>query len=289
MINKSTCYNYDTIQKKGRILLVIDKYLNKTKETDELIWKFAFLGKDDSREKKFDELSELAETENWTSSSSTWENDILYSYVTHTFAKAAKDDLVLISENEGYACFNTGLLTDNGEDIVCLFNEFTGSDKYHWHLHGFRKASDWDVMNSFSETPSVVSYFDDPSDAYFDPSVKLVKNLDHILEDNLDRFPEELQNKGKSYINTLLSHALELTIKRCERNYRIAVPQYYREKITYLLPVDLDNNLMSVAVEEVNGRYRVNTIFTLEMAYKNARLLMKPEADWLTPATKKEE
>ena len=52
--------------------------------------------------------------------------------------------------------------------------------------------------------------------------------------------------------------------------------------------MNLDGYLMSVAVEEINGRYRVNTIFTLEMAYKNARLLMKPEADWLIMATKKE-
>ena len=42
---------------------------------------------------------------------------------------------------------------------------------------------------------------------------------------------------------------------------------------------------MSVAVEKINERYRVNTIFTLEMAYKNAKLLMKPEADWLTSIT----
>ena len=39
---------------------------------------------------------------------------------------------------------------------------------------------------------------------------------------------------------------------------------------------------------EAQAHVPVNTIFTVEMAYKNARLLMKPEADWLTPATKKE-
>ena len=153
---------------------------------------------------------------------------------------------------------------------------------------GFRKNSDWEFMNNFSKTPDVVSYFSDPSKIYFNPKFELIKNLDHILDDNLDRFPEDLKNKGAKYINALLTHALDLTVKRCERNYRIAVPQYYKGKITYLLPVELDGHLMSLAVEDVNGRYRVNTIFTIEMAYKNARLLMKPEADWLTPATKKE-
>lgn len=79
-----------------------------------------------------------------------------------------------------------------------------------------------------------------------------------------------------------MSSALDLTLKRCQRNYRIAVPQYYNDKITYLLPIQLDQTKMALAVEDVNSCwYRVNTIFTLEMAYKNARLLMKPEADWL--------
>ena len=30
-----------------------------------------------------------------------------------------------------------------------------------------------------------------------------------------------------------------------------------------------------------NNQYRANTVFTLNMAYTNARLLMKPETDWL--------
>ena len=49
----------------------------------------------------------------------------------------------------------------------------------------------------------------------------------------------------------------------------------------YLLPINLDGTNMALAVEKINQRYRANTIFTIEMAYKNARLLMKPEADWL--------
>lgn len=101
--------------------------------------------------------------------------------------------------------------------------------------------------------------------------------------------------KIKLIKNSLEFQAIFISIKNYnfnhkyqrKRNYRIAVPQYYKGKVTYLLPVTIDNQLMSVAVESINGRYRVNTIFTLEMAYKNARLLMKPEVDWITSVTKK--
>ena len=117
------------------------EYLIANKDSDEIIWKFAFLGKPDTLNSKLQELSELAETENWTSSNSTKENNILYSYITHTFNRAFElgEEYVIVNNDETYASFNTGLLTENGEDIICLFNTFDSSDEYHWHLYGFRK------------------------------------------------------------------------------------------------------------------------------------------------------
>lgn len=247
-----------------------------------LLHRFAYLGKEEQRLAFFKELSELAEEENWHSDKSNENFDILMNYIVYTFDKAAKDDLILFSEDDCYACFNTGLLTNNGEDIICMFNKYDSSSYFAMHLYGFKKESDWTFLNNFSETPKVVQYFSNPEKIYFNPNLQLVKNLDHILDDNFDRFSNELQKKGKEYILALLSSSLELTIKRCKRNYRIAVPQYYNDEITYLLPVQLDKEKMAVAVKSVRGRYRVNTIFTLDMAYKNARLLMKPESDWLS-------
>ena len=246
-----------------------------------LLFRFAYLGRGEEQERYLEELASLAEEETWTTPNGK-KYDILLSYLTYTFEKAANDDLVMITDDEEFAAFNTGLLTPNGEDIICMFNKFATSTKFKMHLQGFNKESDYDFLNYFSETPKVVSYFDNPEKIYFDPYKQIVKNLDHILEDNISRFDTTLQEKGKRYILSLLSSSLDLTIKRCKRNYRIAVPQYYNHEITYLLPVDLDGYKMALAVGYVNGRYRVNTIFTLSMAYKNARLLMKPEADWLS-------
>ena len=249
-------------------------------ETSTLLFRFAYIGKKEEQIKYLAELANLAEKEIWTSPDGK-DYDILLNYLQYTFDKAAKDDLVYFTPNDDYAAFNTGLLTENGEDIICMFNKFTGSQKFAMHLYGFKKESDYEFLNNFAETPPVVTYFDNPEKIYFDPNKKVVKNLDHILQDHTDRFSDELKNKGKLYISALLSSALDLTLKRCKRNYRIAVPQYYNDEITYLLPVNLDGHKMALAVGYVNNRYRVNTICTLSMAYKNARLLMKPEADWL--------
>lgn len=263
----------------NEVIELIEKYPSKKEDKKgSLLFRFAYMG---DTEKALQELASLAEHEQWTTTGGR-ENDILLSYLTYTFEKTVKDNLVILSDDKDRAVFNTGLLTENGEDILCMFNKFESSQKFPMHFQKFCKESDNDFMRHFSVTPTYVTYFDNPQDIYFDPSLEIVKNLDHILEDNFSRFPENLQNKGKHYILSLLSSGLDLTIKRCKRNYRIAVPQYYNEEITYLLPVDLDGTKMALAVGAINGRYRANTIFTLAMAYKNARLLMKPEADWLS-------
>jgi hypothetical protein len=226
-------------------------------------------------------LSSLAEPENWTTLGSKYSYDILDNYIKNTFEKAFDDHQINFSETKDYCSFNTGLLTPNGEDILCLFNQFSMSDRFLWHLFDFKRESDVLVMNHFSSTAPVPMYFNNKTDLYFDPNLEIVKNFDHILEDHPERFPADLISKGNTYVANLLTSSLDLTIKRCRRNYRIAVPQYYNKHITYLLPVTLGDSLMALAVEYINGRYRANTIFTLDMAYKNARLLMKPEADWL--------
>ena len=108
----------------------LTSYLNTNKDTKEIIWKFAFLGNATIQATKYDELSELAEHENWTSSGSSKKNNILQSYISHTFDRAFElgEKHVLISDDETFSCFNTGLLTDNGEDIICLFNKFESSE-----------------------------------------------------------------------------------------------------------------------------------------------------------------
>ena len=49
------------------------------------------------------------------------------------------------------------------------------------------------------------------------------------------------------------------------------------------IPIDDEKRVtMALAVELTQqNQYRANTIFTKEMAYEKARLLMKPESNWL--------
>ena len=106
------------------------------------------------------------------------------------------------------------------------------------------------------------------------------KNLqEKIQEGNILR---QLQERFRTAIDT--------TRNRVLWNYKTAIPTYYPKtgKITLLLPLSLvDENIVDLAlvVSKGDGGYLAETIYTLDWAYKCARLICRPDSDWLTPST----
>ena len=68
-------------------------------------------------------------------------------------------------------------------------------------------------------------------------------------------------------------------------NYTLAVPQYYRGSIQLLLPLCLTQDVpqLALVVMRMESHYTARTCLTLDMAYNNARLLVRPESQWLSP------
>ena len=74
------------------------------------------------------------------------------------------------------------------------------------------------------------------------------------------------------------------TYKLVKRNYKIAVPQYYNAKFQFLMPLYFSNMSepdLIITIEDKGDYYYGFTHLTKEMAYKNARIVAKPETDWL--------
>lgn len=84
-----------------------------------------------------------------------------------------------------------------------------------------------------------------------------------------------------------LDDAIELAQKRVEWNFKTAVPAFYPTKnaMSLLLPLDLTENDqpdVALVVELMeSGAYIGQTILTMKMAYNNARLICRPDSDWL--------
>jgi hypothetical protein len=110
-------------------------------------------------------------------------------------------------------------------------------------------------------------------------------------EDYYAQLGQAIQGNDRTYRTYMsrLKDALELSIKRVSWNFKTAIPQYYTrvEKLQLLLPLCLvsdDHVDLALAVEKTpSGNYLGHTIFPLHWAYKNARLICRPDSDWLDP------
>lgn len=81
--------------------------------------------------------------------------------------------------------------------------------------------------------------------------------------------------------------SLRLAIKRVKWNYKTAIPMYFptRDIMSLLLPLALvDDNQVDIALvteKTQSGSYLGHTILPLDWAYSNARLVCRPNSDWL--------
>ncbi|KAL1605189.1 hypothetical protein SLS60_004733 [Paraconiothyrium brasiliense] len=242
------------------------------------------------------ELAHLAEKEDWSGNKAdgtpaTHEYQILNNYISYTYQRLVIQDKIMISDNEGYATFNTGLLDVHDQEIFGFFhkNSRAQAGKQDWLFIRWVVESDRDFMNSFSTPPDMAEYVTDSADLVYDHRRQLVIDYNHVLVDNLDRFPLDLQ-KNPSRARMALDAAVARTLKRLRRNYKLAIPQWYprlgREGAQLLLPLDLTGSGtadLAFVVGTAGDRYRGTTVLSLEMAYTNARLIARPDSECLQP------
>lgn len=229
---------------------------------------------------------QLAEPENWH-----YENPkitakqkkygVLFQYIYHTFSKNQDEGNLVIED--GFCIMNTGLLTTSGEEIFMLFSENTRAGEQEWFFNSFYRASDRKIPESMrGKLPRHIDYFDgNPEDMYFNPRLTLLYNMEHIIKDNYERLPASLRQLDDSLLVSVLNSQAEQMKKRILRNNRLVVPQYYGKTIMYLAPLKFGKDVVPLAIEKNKNSYRINTILTPGMAYCNARLIMKPESNWL--------
>jgi hypothetical protein len=256
-----------------------------------------FLRVDDSLNYLADRLSL---TENWSYSdpekelkegnnAASFPLPILRNYLDHTFRKVRSENKIAETDDGNFCCFNTGLVTSNLEEIFAMFEiNRSPTARAKWFFRKFIKKSDRDFLIHFSQRePAFANYFDQPAQLIFNPKLQLITDVDHIIQDNLYRFPEGLKSLSAREIRTRLIGAIDDISKRVKINYKIAIPQFYDNKFQLLLPLYLDTDTkpdLALVVEKINDTtYSARTCLTIGMAYNNARLIVCPHSEWLQP------
>ncbi|NTW28223.1 MAG: DUF3825 domain-containing protein [Coriobacteriia bacterium] len=275
-------------------------------------------------ENRLQSLARLAEPERWTYRSvpDVSPLPVLEAYIRHTFERVCEQHK--ICESEEFSCFNTGLLTPNQEEVFGLFQV---SDRFDpsqplcstnrkWFLTKWITSSDR-RLTEFMEVPRLPTYWEDPAETVFNPYLHVQVNFDHIICENLNRFPVELGgNLGSNGVplepdseedveesedsdsenaeeadiavplatRNALEGAMKHSIRLALRNHRVAVPQFHGNAIQLLLPLYLrDPNRpdLVLTLARQGDWYRATTIIYPDWAYQHARLLCRPNSEWL--------
>jgi len=235
----------------------------------------------------------LADNEDWDFSDVNVKTySILKNYLEFTFRKLQQENKIAFTSDNKFACFNTGLVTNNLEDIYAFFEEYKNprpGQTTPFCFKAFLKKSDNQLLRHFSNNlPDIADFFDKPELLIFNPKCELIPDIDHIISDNKHRFPIHLQQADDGELRRQLIGSIDEVKKKVRSNYKVAVPQYYDGKIQLLLPLCLTsgspNPDLALVVHKLNdSTYTARTCLTLKMAYNNARLIVKPQSLWLKP------
>jgi len=211
------------------------------------------------------------------------DNSILKSYIFHTFERLYDKHKVV--ETDNYAIFNTGLFDIYYKPLFAYFTPNSNQDRQRWALAGF--ITDFQrVTIGITDIPERANYFDNPADLVFDTHLDIKPQYDHIFgeKENFERLPASIQQNPMRQV--LFDGAIDQTKRMLEANYKTAVPQFYNGKLQLLVPICLEEpHTPSVALtcekDETGKNYIASTCLTMDMAYNNARLIAKPESEWL--------
>jgi Domain of unknown function (DUF3825) len=243
-------------------------------------------------ESRLKQLADRAQKEDW-SFDADQPYGILNNYLRYTF-KRLSHEMNKIQEGTDssgtrVAVFNTGLFTPNYESIFAFFEANRDAARQPWVLKDWLVESDR-RLSFFRIKPAPARYFDKPDELIYNPDLELIPNLDHILDENVDRYPADLRDNPHRR-RMILQGAVTEAGKRAQMNYKVAVPQFYfghegsdQGRIQLLLPLCFSHPTradLALVLERESNAYRAFTVLPLDRAYSNARLIAKPENDWL--------
>jgi hypothetical protein len=258
-----------------------------------------------------DDLAAIAQPEDWDDEGSG-RQPILFNYLRYTFRRQLElgNWREIESGADGDAsALNTGLLSRRFEPIYAVFEPNRYLDRQPWVLTEWAIPSSPRLRDFDLDELRPALYFSGPGEAVFDPRLPVVVDIEQLVHDNVDRYPPELREND--YLRgAMLERAIHNATAKARTNWPTASPQYYWPKgpgelgrLQLLLPLSLlDPDHIDLALvidrdppysaieasDDSSGSacYRAFTVMPVEWAYRNARLISRPESSWLDPNTR---
>lgn len=257
------------------------------------IYEDVFLGTTEKYNQKLEILAKMAQPEKWTYKKIKEKDPyrILRNYIHFTYNRLYEENKLIDSKDGKLRCMNTGLLTVYSQEIIAIMAKNDKEGKQPWFLNGFFKETDKFFTTNFSTMPLLADYSNNVKDLIYDNSLELNLRKEHIIDDNFERFVEAGYS-DKGLINVLLDSAKNILEKKLRRNFKLALPFYYRNtetgesKIQLLAPLYFPGAPVRLALvlnkiqSEAKEYYEGVTVLPVEWAYMNSRLIVKPDEEW---------
>lgn len=230
------------------------------------------------------ELAEKAIPEKWSFEDKE-DYSILKNYLKYTFNNLQNEGKVI--ETETHCVFDTGLFSHYYEPIYAYgeLNKNTSEDTSKWFFKGFKNEYELGALDTIQKFPERADYFSDPSKLVFNWHLRVNKNYKHILDDlsTSQRLPDSIKNSDRP-LDTLKG-VIDTAVQRVIANYKLAIPHYYCNKIQLMIPLcfgKTDKPDVALVLDRMKGNYyQATTCLDMKMAYMDARIIAKPESDWL--------
>lgn len=247
---------------------------------------------------------------------------ILREYLSVTFCRVRAEGKLAVSDDESFSAFDTGLLTPFAQNIYMCLEAQRGD--IPWRHVGFCTAGSGELgvrlTSLFDPLPQPAEYLLSLGDVTPSPGRMVILDTETLLGRQLCRLPRAfldeqlagstvalealdqtiaggpaqalaraIRNDPGLYrrINNALSDAVDLSLARTRRSYRLAAPAWDPKvgQMRLLLPLYLADyryaDCALVLAPQKSGNYLGTSIMTLERAYACARVVSAEQPQWL--------
>lgn len=196
----------------------------------------------------------------------------------------------IYSGDKKNVCFNTGLQDNLGNDLMLSFKALTprsGFQDSDWSFDTVLTPQSERYRLTFGQAvPDLAWYTRDSRDYVFNTEFTLNSELhEHVFLRAKERsgfadFPDEVT---RNYLCGVINNL----IPKIKRNYKVAIPIYFvkEQKMQLLLPFKTKDGLSTFLVERDDNHhvYIIKTVLDMDQAFFAARLITRPDDDWLDP------
>ena len=248
----------------------------------------------------WNDLASAAAPEDWYDDGSE-RPAILISYFKYYTRRVREEERWLEARSPGgetLAAFDTGLLSGHSQPLYAVLEANREPDRQPW-VHKEWATPSSERLRAFELAALTrATFFSEPEELVYDPRLRIFADAEKMAEEHVNRYPAALR-ANPVLRRAALEHAVAAAEAAARANWRLAVPQFYWPaaegpgRVQLLLPLALTDpariDLALVLDRAGAGEhgeapcYRAYTVLPLGWAYRNARLMSRPESSWLRP------